>query len=124
MTPLFILNGRVVKGKKRGKELGFPTANISIDSSTPTGTYISKTILRGKIYQSITFVGVVETFNEEDFVGETYFLDFDQDLYGEEIIVRILKKLRDNKKFESQEALIRQMREDEIQARKFFAESR
>lgn len=120
MEIIFILKGTVIHGKKRGKKLGFPTANFKIDPTTPPGTYISTTQVLKKVYPSITFIGTVDTFNETDFIGESYILDFDQDIYGEEIIVKIVKKLRDNQKFESEQKLIDQMKKDEEEARIYF----
>ena len=117
----FELKGVVIHGKKRGKELGFPTANFKIDNSTSPGIYLSFTEVLGKKYPSITFIGTVDTFNETDFIGESYILNFDQDIYGEEITVKVLKKLRDNQKFKSVEKLVRQMHQDEEKALKFFA---
>ncbi len=120
MNPLFVLSGIVIRGKHRGKALGFPTANLNIDKSTPPGTYISFTNVRGADYPSVTFIGTVDTFDEKDYVGESYILDFDKEIYGEEITVNFIKKLRENQKFESVEKLIEQMRKDEQQTRKYF----
>lgn len=120
MDPIFELKGIVVRGKSRGKQLGFPTANLVIDKFTKPGIYISQTKVRTKEYQSITFIGTVDTFDETDFVGESYILDFDEDIYGEEIVVKIIKKLRDNQKFESEQKLIAQMEKDKIDALNYF----
>ena len=121
MDILSEFKGIVIHGKKRGKGLGFPTANFKIDLSTPPGTYLSTTTVLEKVYPSITFIGTVDTFDETDFIGESYILDFDQDIYGEKIIVKIIKKLRDNQKFESVEKLIRQMKKDEEEAKDYFS---
>ncbi len=120
MKPLFVLSGVVIRGKNRGKALGFPTANFNIDRSTPPGTYISTTNIQNADYPSVTFVGTVDTFDEKDFVGESYILDFDKDIYGEKITVNFIKKLRENQKFESVEKLIEQMKADEQQTREYF----
>lgn len=121
MDSLFVIKGIVVHGKNRGKKLGFPTANLSIASTTPQGTYVSEVIVHGKTYKAVTFIGTVDTFNEKDFVAEAYILGFAQDIYGEEIIINILKKLRDNQKFDSVEALVEQMKQDEIETKEFFS---
>ena len=120
MSSIFILKGVVVRGKSRGKDLGFPTVNLAIDKSTPSGTYISRTKFNTKVYQSITFIGTAETFDETDFVGETYIINFDQDIYGQYIEVEIIKKLRDNQKFENAEKLIEQMKVDEKATINYF----
>lgn len=124
MNSLFILKGKVQDGKKRGIKMGFPTANFSADPSIPQGTYISQIEVKSRVYPSVTFIGTVETFDEKDFVAETYILDFSRDIYGEEVSVNVLKKLRDNKKFESEEALIEQMKKDEAGTRLFFSQSK
>ena len=112
--------GTVVEGKKRGKKLGFPTANVSIPKGIPEGIYLSLTLIGNKEYASLTFIGSAKTFEETDYQAETYVLNFDKEIYGKSIAVKLLKKIRDNKKFATQEALIKQMRDDTIQAKQFF----
>lgn len=120
MSPIFTIEGKVEKGKSRGKNLGFPTANFSANPTLPQGTFISEVNLMEKTYPAITFIGTVDTFNEKDFVAETYILDFDKNIYEEFIEVKILKKLRDNKKFSSEKELVNQMETDKKEAIEFF----
>lgn len=120
MVSLFEVRGIVKKGKQRGRLLGFPTANISVDKGIPEGIYVSEVILNGDTYKSATFVGIVKTFNENDYLLESYILDFNKNIYGEEIVVRLYKKIRDNKKFDSEEDLINQMKNDINLTKKFF----
>ncbi|HSW48321.1 MAG TPA: riboflavin kinase, partial [Candidatus Saccharimonadales bacterium] len=101
---------------------GFPTANLAINKSTPSGIFVSITKIKNDTYNSITFIGTADTFDETDFVAETYILNFDQDIYGEEVEINILQKLRDNQKFESVEMLTEQMKIDKEEAEKFFRE--
>ena len=96
-----ILWGKVKKGSKRGKFLGFPTANFSLHKKINQGIYISQTKFLGKIYQSVTFIGNAKTFGEKDIKAETYILNFNKNLYEKFITVKLLKKLRGNKKFKS-----------------------
>ncbi len=103
--------------------MGFPTANFPADSKTPQGTYFSTTKIGNKTSNSITFIGTVDTFDEKDFSAETYILDFDQDIYGQKITVNILKKLRDNKKFNSTADLIKQIEKDKKEAINYFSSS-
>lgn len=112
--------GKVRKHNQRGKKLGFPTANINLTQNIPEGIYISKTQLQGLWYQSLTFIGQAKTFGEIRFHAETYILDFNKNLYGKWISVKLLKKIRNNKKFNSAEELIAQMKKDEKEARKYF----
>ena len=113
--------GKVIEGKKRGKKLGFPTANVTIPKGIPEGIYLSLTFLESKEYPSLTFIGSAKTFAETDFQAETYILNFDKDIYGEAIAVKLVRKIRDNKKFDSAEALVKQMQHDTMTAEKFFA---
>lgn len=112
--------GVIKKGKSRGKGLGFPTANISLSKDISEGIYLSYIKVRGKDYPSLTFIGAAKTFNATEVFSETYILDFDQDIYGLQVNVRLIKKIRDNKKFASSEDLIEQIRKDESAARSYF----
>lgn len=112
--------GKVRKHNQRGKRLGFPTANVNLSTKIPEGIYVSKTKIGNTKYKSVTFIGTVKTFNEKKFHSETYILDFDKNIYNKRISVELLKKIRDNKKFDSVDDLIKQMQEDEKTAREFF----
>ena len=112
--------GKVRKTNLRGKSLGFPTANVNLTKDFAEGIYISKTKLGREEYDSLTFIGTVKTFNEQKFQSETYILDFNQKIYDKWISVELLKKIRDNKKFESAEKLVEQMKKDEVLARQYF----
>ena len=123
MISLFEVKGIVKKGKQRGRLLGFPTANISVDQNIPEGIYVAEVILNRATYKAATFVGIAKTFNENDYLLESFILDFNKDIYGEEMVVRIYKKIRDNKKFDSESDLISQMKYDIEITRKFFKKS-
>ncbi len=112
--------GIVTHGNKRGRLLNFPTANVPLSIHIPEGIYISETSILLKTYPSLTFIGNAKTFNEHVYQSETYILNFDQDIYEKEISVSLLKKLRDNQKFDSQEALITQMEKDKKDAEMYF----
>lgn len=115
--------GKVKKAHQRGKKLGFPTANVNLsnpDLIGAEGIYISKTKIDKKIFTSLTFIGKSKTFNEKKFQSETYILDFNKNIYGKFISVELIKKIRENKKFNSVKELISQMKKDEIVARKYF----
>lgn len=117
---MFKFWGKVQTHNRRGKKLGFPTANISLHQDIPEGIYISKTKVSRKIYGSVTFIGIAKTFNEKKFHAETYILDFNKNIYDKWISVELIKKIRENIKFNSAQELIEQMKEDERDARKFF----
>ncbi len=120
MKTLFILRGKVKKGKSRGKFLGFPTANINLRKKIPEGIYASIVKIDNKKYFAATFIGSAKTFNEREYKAESYILDFNQSIYGKWITVRLFKKLRGNKKFDSEQELIDQMKQDILTTRKFF----
>lgn len=112
--------GKVRKHNQRGKKLGFPTANVNLTKNIPEGIYISKTKIESVLYPSLTFIGKVKTFNENKFLAETFILDFNKDIYGKWISIDLIKKIRNNQKFNSAEELIKQMKQDEKEARKYF----
>lgn len=114
------ISGTVKYGKNRGKALGFPTANVVLDKNVEQGIYISIVQLDDKTYKALTFIGAAETFDEKEFKAEVYILDFNEDIYGKEINVELLKKIRDVKKFSSPEELKEKMKEDEKTAREYF----
>ncbi len=123
MTSLFSFSGKVFRHLGRGKDLGYPTANIHIDPDTPEGIYVGYARITDKSYPALVFVGRPLTFGETDKKAEVYILDFDQDIYEMNVEVSAIKKLRENLKFDSQEALIAQMQQDEENARKYFNET-
>jgi riboflavin kinase/FMN adenylyltransferase len=114
--------GIVIHGNKRGRLLNFPTANVPLSIHIPEGIYISETSIMLETYHSLTFIGNAKTFDEHIYQSETYILNFDEDIYEKEITVTLLKKLRGNKKFDSQEELITQMEQDKKAAEKYFLE--
>lgn len=109
-------SGIVKKHLGRGKKLGFPTANIEASEGFEDGIYFGLAIKK----PALIFIGASETFDEHERKAEIYILDFAGDLYDQKIEIEIIKKLRENKKFDSQEALIEQMKKDESEARAFF----
>lgn len=117
---MYVLRGKIVKGKNRGKALGFPTANMAVHRDIPEGIYLAKIKVGKMAYNGLTFVGRAITFGERKLQAESYLLDFSGDLYKKFVTVQLLKKIRDNKKFGSSEALIAQMHQDLMVARKFF----
>ncbi|MEO8065379.1 MAG: riboflavin kinase [Candidatus Doudnabacteria bacterium] len=113
--------GIVKKHVGRGKILGFPTANIVPPAELEDGLYVGWTkIEAGEKIPSLIFIGTNPTFNESFRRAEVYLLDFKQDIYDKEIEVEPLKRIRDVEKFDTPEALVLQMKEDERVARDFF----
>lgn len=120
----FSLIGRVIKGDGRGKKIGFPTANINYDKELiipAKGVYITQTHLNGMKYNSVTNIGSNPTFKDADEINvETYILDFNHDIYGESIKVEFYDKIRNEKKFDSVNQLVDQIKNDVIFANEFF----
>ena len=116
----FSLCGKVVVGDGRGKTLGFPTANLdySEDRLAPgNGVYATWACVGDDRYMAATNVGVRPTFGENERTVEAFLLDFDGDLYGKDITLEFVGRLRDELRFESAEALVTQMHVDVEQAR-------
>lgn len=113
-------SGKVLPGNKRGRLLNFPTANVPLTQSIPEGIYLSETVIEAISYPSLTFIGEAKTYDEHVYQSETYLLNFDQDIYDKTITVTLHRKLRDNKKFNTEDALVRQMEEDKKQAEAYF----
>lgn len=125
--------GIVVPNKRNGTKFGFPTANIAFGDRSLDGLFVGYTKLlttddvkvaaafAARNLPSLIFIGTAETVEEKEHRLESYILDFPPiDLYGSEIEVEILGRLRDNQKFESVEKLIEQMKSDEQNARAWF----
>ncbi|RPJ71755.1 MAG: bifunctional riboflavin kinase/FAD synthetase [Alphaproteobacteria bacterium] len=120
----YFLSGRVIKGQGRGKQIGFPTANMDYDKELIIpigGVYITQTTIHDMTYNSVTNIGVNPTFNMGNVVNiETHLLDFNRDIYGEEMRVSFLKKIREEKKFSSVNDLIAQIESDVKTTKAFF----
>lgn len=118
----FSLYGSVVHGDARGRQLGFPTANMKVSSkriAPKKGVYATTTIVDGKQYKSITNIGTRPTFDcVHTTLAETHIFDFDQDIYGKKIEVFLHKYIREEKKFSSKEELVKQIAHDCEVARK------
>ena len=111
----YFISGEVVKGKRLGNVIGFPTANMLINgvkTSLKRGVYRTFVVINGKKYPSITNVGAQPTVNGNSEVIETYIDGFSGNLYGENLTVYFKKYLREIKKFESKELLIAQLQND------------
>lgn len=121
----YCIKGKVVHGKKLGRAIGFPTANLDYSKEAlipKKGVYYTNVQWQGKIYKGITSVGNNPTVNGDKLTIETYILDFNNDLYGHNIKVCFIKKIRDEKKFNSIDDLVIQLKKDKYYAleEKFF----
>ncbi|MBP3384619.1 MAG: bifunctional riboflavin kinase/FAD synthetase [Firmicutes bacterium] len=118
----YSIGGEVVVGNKLGRTIGFPTSNIMIDEdmvTPPNGVYTTFCTYNGVRYPSITNVGVKPTIGEYTKNVETHIFDFNKELYGKEIRVEFIEKTRDERKFDSVEALSKQITDDCIKAKAY-----
>jgi riboflavin kinase/FMN adenylyltransferase len=113
------ISGVVVRGHKRGRSLGFPTANIRSRTEMIPADGIYATVLEteGRSSPSVSSIGTNPTFGGGPRTVECFVFDFQGDLYGREVRLYWIEKIRDQEKFSSQELLVRQMEEDARQAR-------
>lgn len=108
------ISGRVVVGHRRGRQLGFPTANILSRTEVvpPRGIYATFLQAGERQWPSVTSVGVNPTFGDGPLTIESYLFDFQGDLYGQAVRLYFVKRIREEKKFASPELLVEQMRQD------------
>ena len=121
----YYIDGTVVAGKHRGRELGFPTANLHTENELlpPNGVYATTTTIDGVVRASLTNVGVRPTFGDSAKpIIEAYVLGFDGDLYGRPLRLGFVQRLRDERKFEDVDALRTQMEADRRRAERLFAQ--
>ena len=120
----FTISGRVVHGEKRGRELGFPTANIALQGpGAVRGIFVVRVHgLGGAARAGVASVGVRPTIADSGKpVLEVFVFDFDEPIYGRRIDVEFVHKLRDEERYDSLEALTRQIHTDVAQARDWFS---
>lgn len=121
----YSIRGEVVHGAKKGRMLGYPTANINTgDYLIPKrGVYVTLTKVKDKWYESMSSVGHNPTLNcSIDLSVESNIFNFDEDIYGEIIDIKFVKRLRDEIKFTSIEALIAKIDQDKIDSLNIFKE--
>ncbi len=122
----YAIAGRVVSGDKRGRELGFPTANLEpIHEIMPyPGVYAVRVFVEGSQYNGVVNAGFRPTFDKHELCLEVHIFDFSREIYGKEIIVFFIKKIRDEKRFESMHALVEQIKKDVTTAKNILKKSR
>lgn len=119
----YSVTGRVEHGKRLGRTIGMPTANLLPEQDKllpPNGVYYSQVILGEKTYRGISNIGCKPTVSDRQIMGvETYLYDFEGDIYGKDIAVRLLSFRRPERKFDGIESLKAQMERD-IEAGRFY----
>ena len=118
-----ILSGEVITGRKLGRTLGIPTANISIPEGVvqlPFGVYACKALAEGREYLAVTNIGNRPTVGGHRITVEPWLLDFEGDLYGKGLTLSFYRFLRPEQKFPSLDALKEEIVKNALQTRKFF----
>lgn len=117
------LRGIVVHGDHRGRQLGYPTANLNVPDRKlipANGIYAVRVRLGGEWFKGAANIGVRPQFGGGPRLVEVYILDFDRDIYGQELEVHFVMRLRDEMKFSSVQGLIEQMGRDVVRAREIL----
>ncbi|MEQ1760845.1 MAG: bifunctional riboflavin kinase/FAD synthetase [Vicinamibacterales bacterium] len=120
----FSIDGVVVEGRRRGRELGFPTANLKTENELipPHGVYATTLTIGRDVRASITNIGLRPTFGDAmDTTIETHVLGHTEDLYGQRVRLGFVQRLRDERRFEDVDALRAQIEADTRQATRLFA---
>jgi riboflavin kinase/FMN adenylyltransferase len=120
----FALRGPVIKGAERGKGLGFPTANMAFgqDRALPAfGVYVTRAYLREGVFPAVTNIGLRPTFHEDKPTVETFILDFQGEVYGQELRIELVHRLRGEVRFPSPEALREQIEKDVAATRAYLS---
>jgi riboflavin kinase/FMN adenylyltransferase len=119
----YFIDGTVVRGAQRGRELGFPTANLETENELlpPPGVYATTAAINGVAHPSVTNVGMRPTFGDVDRLQiETHLLDGNRDLYDARIRLSFVQRLRDERAFPDVDALRAQIDADTRAARRLF----
>ena len=119
------LSGTVVKGKQLGTELGYPTANLSVEEPLKLipkdGIYACKIDIGQQCYEGMLYIGEIPTIETAKKTIEVNIFDFDEDIYGQRISIQVLKFLREDEKFDNLESLKVQLAKDKIDSQAYFA---
>lgn len=119
----YAVYGEVVHGEKRGRRIGFPTANVAVwqEQVLPAnGVYAGWAVLNGEPFMAVTNIGLRPTFSGEEVTVEAHLLDFNREIYGQKLVVTFEKRLRSEQKFGGIEALIAQIAADAEAGRAFL----
>lgn len=124
----YSVSGTVIHGDKRGRTIGFPTANIGVDDDLlvpPTGVYAVSLNVHGKEFEGVCNIGFKPTFNKEKSLKpsiEVHIFDFNQEIYDENVTVSWYKRIRSEQKFNNVDELIQQIAKDKAAAIQFFGQ--
>jgi len=118
----YFVDGTVVEGRRRGREIGFPTANVATENELvpPYGVYATTLTVDGHVYPGVTNIGLRPTFGETEATVETHLLGYAGDLYGKRVRLGFVLRLRDERRFEDVDALRAQIEADQRRAERLF----
>jgi riboflavin kinase/FMN adenylyltransferase len=120
----YAIQGEVVHGEQRGRKIGFPTANVAAWSEQVipgNGVYACWALLGSERFMAVTNIGVRPTFNGQGITVEAHLLDFDRDIYGQQLMLTFESRLREEKKFNGIQELIAQIGADVQAGREYLA---
>jgi riboflavin kinase/FMN adenylyltransferase len=119
----YFLDGTIVEGRKRGQTIGFPTANMVTENELipPHGVYATTMTIDGIVHGGVTNIGVRPTFDESETTIETHLLRYSGDLYGRRVRLSFVQRLRDERRFDSVDALRAQIDADRRRAEHLFS---
>ena len=120
----YYVDGRIVEGKRRGREIGFPTANLDTENELipPNGVYATTMTIDGIVHAGLTNIGVRPTFGDDTQTTiETHLLQYDGDLYGRTVRLAFVQRLRDERRFDDVDALRSQIEADRRRAVRLFS---
>lgn len=124
----YMLNGTITRGKGLGKQIGFPTANLHIAEQhkliPQNGVYVVRSEIDGQAVNGMMNIGLNPTVAGGKRSIEVHYFDIDQDLYDTKVQVRLIKKIRDERKFDSLEALREQLRKDQATSMNLISDER
>jgi len=123
----FTLMGAIVKGRGIGKDLGFPTANLEVAEDykliPKNGVYVVKTKIDGETVNGMMNIGTNPTVGGKEKTIESYFFDLDKDLYGKQLEIELLVRIRDEKKFTSVNDLKIAMKQDQVFSKQYLKDN-
>jgi len=116
-----MLEGQVIEGERRGRTIGFPTANLAVSNELNVpgkGVYAARAQIKDRIFQAVVNIGSKPTFHEEYPISiEAHLIDFHDDIYGETMCLYFIDKIRDERRFNNVEELVGQISKDRDRAK-------
>lgn len=122
----YYIKGKVVEGEKRGRQIGYPTVNLDTEweSYPKTGVYATFAQIGGRGYRSITNIGYRPTFGDDRLLIESHIFDFSENIYGNNVKLEFVERVRGEQKFKNADLLVRQIRKDVQQVDRILSSAR